>query len=793
MPMEILEKDLEQTLRKYTFSESVPDFDRFWNAYKQGKVQKEGYMSENEKRGTGKIVAWLVGFMVVVAVGWFGLTKFADIKKAEKIEKGEAIVVTLIVGDAQVKKMGSTEWRKLYVEDNLQMGDAVKTEKDSYCELQMVKRGIFRVESSSELYLSKLINEDDKVNSKMKLSQGGLTLKPSKLKDGESFEVETTTAVAAVRGTKFSVNVTTNGDTKIAVDEGKVAVKPNIKSIEKLKDQGVVDETASQVLEKQIVQSIDVTPGQQANLDTKKVEALDKAIGTAIEKVAEKSGPITAEKVGVKVEPNATAAATTNQQQAVQPEVTVPVVPTELTKEIVKTVVEDKTVSAGGATKEGLPIVNAVVQKEKISAEAKAQLDQLSEDRLIKDVKDLIKVRFDSKPNGAAVLIDNQMIGLTPIEQIFEKGKKVSVKITKEGYNEFTKDLEVSPGVNLNADLALIAVETNVAAPGKTPGDLEWEKPMTVKAGSFDKEPVIYKGKIFAAVYNKLLIFSTEGSLIKSVTVVEEGFKLTRPVLGDGLIYVGSDNGGVFAYKPSGELAWKADAGSEKYGASPTAGFGIVAVPSIDKGIKIYSSTGELKATIDVSAPIYSSPLILDNGQTLVYATESGDIVAYDLASKAKKWSKSYNERFLYPLVGEKTVITLIRNSGKVMGINPADGSVLWSNQFSEIVKTKLNPQYDNGKVILANNAEKSVVIVLNAQNGSLVAKINIPEVIGVPYVVGNSIVMGTASGKVYSYNMYLKKTDWTYKSASKTISMVVADNNGIYAVSPTAMYKINK
>lgn len=779
MPMEILEKDLEQTLRKYTFSDSVPDFERFWTAYKERKVQKEGYMSEGEKRGTGKIIAWLVGFMVVVAVGWFGLTKFADIKKAEKIEKGEAIVVTLIVGDAQVKKMGSTEWRKLYVEDNLQMGDAVKTLADSYCELQMVKRGIFRVESSSELYLSKLVNEDDKVNSRMKLSQGGLTLKPSKLKEGENFEVETTTAVAAVRGTKFSVNVTTNGDTKIAVDEGKVAVKPNIKSFEKLKDQGVMDQKASEVLEKQIVQSIDVTPGQQANLDTKKVEALDKAIGTAIEKVAEKSGPITAEQV-TKTETNTT----TEQPEQIA-------VANVVSKEINEVVSKDTTVSSG-ATKEGLPIYNAVVEKEKISVEAKAQLDQLSADRLIEDVKDLIKVRFDSKPNGAAVVIDNQMIGLTPIEQIFEKGKKVNVKITKEGFTEFTKELEVNPGVNLNADLAMIAVETNVT-PGKVPGDLEWEKPMTVKAGNFDKEPVLYKGKIFAAVYNKLMIFSTEGSLIKSISVVEEGFKLTRPVLGDGLIYVGSDNGGIYAYKPSGELAWKADAGSEKYGASPTAGFGIVAVPSIDKGIKIYSSAGELKGTIDVSAPIYSSPLILDNGQTLVYATESGDIVAYDLAAKAKKWSKSYNERFLYPLVGEKTVITLIRNSGKVMGINPSDGSVIWSNQFSEIVKTKLNPQYDNGKVILANNVEKSVVIVLNALNGSLVAKINIPEVIGVPYVVGNSIVMGTTSGKVYSYNMYLKKTDWTYKSASKTISMVVADNNGIYAVSPTAMYKINK
>jgi outer membrane protein assembly factor BamB len=772
-----LEQDVEQLLRKHVYNDSRPDFEKFWNTYIMRRDQKEAFMSENEKRGTGKIIAWLVGFVVIVAVGWFGLTKFADIKKAEKIEKGEAIVVTLIVGDASVKKMGSTEWRKLYVEDNLQMGDAVKTAKDSYCELQMVKRGIFRVESGSELYLAKLVNDNDKVNSRMKLSQGGMTLKPSKLKEGENFEVETSTAVAAVRGTKFSVNIASNGNTQIAVDEGKVAVKPNIKSFEKAKDEGKMDQKSSEVLEKQIVQSIDVTPGQQANLETTKVEALNKAISTAIEKVAEKQGPITSDKV-TKTETNAATAQT--EQIAVA---------NVVSKEIVATVNKDTTVSGNGK-KESDTLVSAVVEKEKISIEAKKQLDNLSADKLINDVKDLVKVKIESRPNGASVFINDVKMGVTPLEQIYEKGKKINVKILKEGYNDFAKDLEINPGTSLNAELAQLQAET--VAPGKVPGELEWEKPMSA-AGNMDKEPVFLKGRIFTTIYNKLMIFSTEGKLLKAVTVVEEGFKLTRPVTGDGIIYVGSDNGGIFAYSVNGEQIWKADAGSEKYGASPAANFGIVAVPSIEKGIKIYSKSGELRDTIEVSAPIYAAPLILDDGQTVIYATESGDIVAYDTTTKTKRWTKSYNERFVYPLVGEKTVITLIRKNGKVMGINPVDGAVVWSNEFPEIAKTKLNPQYDNGKVILANNSEKSIVIVLNALNGAVYARVSIPEVIGVPYVVGNTIVMGTTSGKVYSYNMYLKKTDWTLKTASKTISMVVGDNNGIYAVSPTAMYKINK
>lgn len=781
MPMETPVNDIELKLRQHAYTDGAPDFDGVWSRYLQRRGQKEAHMPES--RGTVKVLAWLAGFLVIVGVGWFGLTKFAAIKKADKIEKGEAIVVTLIVGDAQVKKMGSTQWRALAVEDALQMGDAVKTSRESYCEIQMVKRGIFRVESATEVYLAKLVNEDDKVNSRMKLDQGGLTLKPGKLKTGENFEVETSTAVAAVRGTKFSVNVDEGGNTRVAVDQGKVAVRPNIKSIEKLTEQGVVEKDATAALQDQIVKSIEVTPGQQANLETKKVEALDQAIGKAIEKVAEKEGPITALQMGVKPAEDKPATPDTPAVPVVAPETTA------ISASIIQEVRRDVTTSTG-ASKDGLPITASVVQKEKISEEAKNQLDQLSEERLIEKVEDLIKIRFNSRPEGAEVFVNGARAGVTPLEQIVTRGTKLSVKILMLGYTDYEKDLEAIPGAGLNAELAKIEVPV---VEKKLPGQLEWEKPVTVRSGSIDHEVLISRGRIYATAGNRFLILSTEGKVIKSVGVVEDGYRLTRPVASDGLIYMGSDNGGIFAYSPSGELAWKADAGSQKYGASPAAGFGIVAVPSIDKGIMVYSKSGELREAIEVSAPIYSTPLILSGGTVLIYATESGDIVAYDLAAKAKKWTKTYNERFLYPLVGEKTVITLVRNSGRVLGINPADGAVLWSAQFPEIVKTKLNPQYSDGRVILANSGEKSTVIVLNAANGSVIAKTQISDSIGIPFVAGDSIVMGSRSGKIYSYNFSLKKNDWTYASSAKAISMVAADRDGIYAVSPTAMYKIAK
>lgn len=818
----MLDKELENKLQKLTFNDSIPDFDRFWNDNLKNSI-KEGSMAE-KKGGSFKIITWAVSFLVVAAIGWLAITKFSSIKTQEKIEKGEAIVVTLVVGDVDVKKMGANSWRKALIEDNLEMGDSVKTGNDSYCELQMVKRGIFRVEGSSEIYLAKLINEDEKVNSRMKLSKGGVALKPNKLEEGENFEVETSTAVVAVRGTKFSVNIDDNGNTKVAVKEGKVSVRPVINSIDEAQKKGLVDEKSSDLIKNEVVKPIEVNSGEEATLEKTKVEALNNAIGRAIESVAkEEGGKITSEK-------------TTNEEvtakEGAQPPITI------ASANIIAKVQEETAVSTGNAVSAETPLTSAAVQKQEISEEAKNKLDTLTENNIINKVTDMVKIKFDPKPSGSEIFINDVSIGNAPLEKIMEKGKKISVRISKDRYIDFTKDVNVAPGLTFNIELkkkeiqeatntnvtSLAETNTNIVALAtnmshivsnipasnkivsnliqkkpvieakKLPGDLAWEKPLALKVSGFDYEPVLYRGKIFATANNKLLILSTDGRLLKTTDIVDEGFKLTKAAIDEGIIYLGSDNGGLFAYSADGELLWKKEAGSQKYGAAPAAAYGIIAIPSIDKGIQVYSKNGDLIGNIDVTVPIYSAPLIINNGKSIVYVTENGEVICYDMESKSKKWSKNYNDRILYPLVGDDSIIvTLTRNTGKVLGINPADGSTLWTGQFNEIQKTKLNPQFIPGKVILANNSGTSTVIVLNSATGELIAKSSLDEVISAPFIVDNSIYMGTQTGKVYSYNFKQKNNEWTFKSGKKNILLVAGDNEGIYAVSAGSMVKIIK
>ncbi len=283
------------------------------------------------------------------------------------------------------------------------------------------------------------------------------------------------------------------------------------------------------------------------------------------------------------------------------------------------------------------------------------------------------------------------------------------------------------------------------------------------KPEAVNSDPVVYKGKMYVALNNQMKIFSKDGKILKAIDLIGRDFNLTRPVMSDGVIYFGSDAGGIIACDETGKFLWKEKAGSQIFGASPAASSGIVAVPSIDDGIYIYDKKGKFIVKITTEIPIYSAPLIIDQGNKLIYADENGDIVSYDIVKKTQIWIKNYSdnytERILYPLIGDDKKIFFFGSSGKMGAINSKDGSLIWNSDFPEIQNTPINPRFLNGKVILANNTGKSVVIIVNSDNGSVESKSTIEnEKITAPYVNGSSIFFDTASGSVYSYNFAATK-----------------------------------
>lgn len=133
-------------------------------------------------------------------------------------------VMDVFVGDVQASVNGG-EWKPVDTGMELHESDKVKTGADSYCEIVMPNRGIFRLEQKTEVLLKTLAPGSERIQ----VRHGGFIANiVNHLTPQENFEVETTTAVVAVRGTRFEVSVGDEEDSTVAVQSGTVTMSPNL-------------------------------------------------------------------------------------------------------------------------------------------------------------------------------------------------------------------------------------------------------------------------------------------------------------------------------------------------------------------------------------------------------------------------------------------------------------------------------------------------------------------------------------------------------------------------------------
>lgn len=101
-------------------------------------------------------------------------------------------------------------------------GDSVRTGDDGRAEIALADDSIFSMEPGSEFIVESL----DARDSLFSLKLGAIAAKLRSLLDGQRLRVRTPTAVAAVRGTEFGVQVVGSEETTVAVfDEGQVEVE----------------------------------------------------------------------------------------------------------------------------------------------------------------------------------------------------------------------------------------------------------------------------------------------------------------------------------------------------------------------------------------------------------------------------------------------------------------------------------------------------------------------------------------------------------------------------------------
>ena len=142
-------------------------------------------------------------------------------KKAEQSQQDITYAVALFaMGKIQI---GPKEFKTNSI---LKANEELVFDPKSICDLQVGKEEfVFRIKGRAKFKLEHLVRPNSKREWKIHLTEGKFFANvPRPIKDSESFETLTPTAVVGVRGTHFVVEVEKEGDSKISVTEGKTVV-----------------------------------------------------------------------------------------------------------------------------------------------------------------------------------------------------------------------------------------------------------------------------------------------------------------------------------------------------------------------------------------------------------------------------------------------------------------------------------------------------------------------------------------------------------------------------------------
>ncbi len=135
--------------------------------------------------------------------------------------------VRFLIGSAERLPANETTWQKASLNDRVYEGDRIKTALNSRVELEMPDESIIRVDQNSIFDVKDIKTEEEsgEDNFSFSLWAGNIWAKFTKAVSGrKSRSIESPSAVVAVRGTTFEVNVDQELTTRVAVEEGEVLV-----------------------------------------------------------------------------------------------------------------------------------------------------------------------------------------------------------------------------------------------------------------------------------------------------------------------------------------------------------------------------------------------------------------------------------------------------------------------------------------------------------------------------------------------------------------------------------------
>ena len=157
------------------------------------------------------------------------LTSIMLVFMGSSLKESQSVSIQFLIGQVEYSKKSEIKRQRLGRRVKLYAGDKIYTKLESRVELKMFDGTIIKIGENSLFTINKMEKEEEKSSMSFGLSFGSLWAKFKKVFSSDSErKISTPTAVVAVRGTEFGVEVDPQtGKTDVKVKEGKVNVTNN--------------------------------------------------------------------------------------------------------------------------------------------------------------------------------------------------------------------------------------------------------------------------------------------------------------------------------------------------------------------------------------------------------------------------------------------------------------------------------------------------------------------------------------------------------------------------------------
>jgi len=693
-------------------------------------------------------------------------------------------VVTYASGEVFIDR--GARWSALDVDDAVSQKNRIKTETDSFCEIQFTDFGIIRIQESTEVAIADLFLTEDQNRVKVRLDGGKLLCKVSKLSKGEEFQVRTSTALAGVRGTEFMVDARKEDNSVLfAVKEGSVSVLPVAVAdkIEEIRD-NLKTEAAKDTLSEISVPEIIVTEDRELFIQQEEVqkvaeqfEPVSKIIEEKVKRIDQKV--MVFEEKERKIETKGRAARDREVREL--EEIKADIV--ELQNEVIS-VTGEKTESVKDTLKAPVavskPSVNALTEIEKMETKdfvIAVLLEPKEEAREKKPAYTKLSIRV--VPADAIIFVDGDEAGKGRFSGLYLPNTELTIRVEREGYIPEEKKISVS-----EEDIQSITIELKDSP-------LAWklkagDAPLVRKIVGADRRIVV------ADAVGRLICIDSQGKFLWSYESGNKPNNNSMPVvMGDTVLFSGTRELVALNIATGKEIKripiGKGDYSSHIFGRR-VAGFnGSVVYPSNNslllldlkslqetkrislpeiansspavygnhiliagqKGtlLTIDPVSGEVKGQVKSNAlqSVCIAPSIVDKGA--VFAGRDGTTVFIDLLKNERKWEKKLN------LGGGSGIFQDIAASER--GVYPYTGTQFYAldsergTQLFGPVRSTCPPLLQEGTLYFGDREGR--LVIMDALTGNIQKRFPLDSTITLePLALEGDVLVGTKTGTLY-------------------------------------------